>query len=122
MIRVFGPTHTVLRSSKQYKPILKLTTTQYELLFLQAGIPDDQLMLALEPESAAIYCKDMALRKTEGIDGILLKAFNPGQKYIVVDCGGMWTFLCVLLFKSWSYVETLLRKIQNVEIRYKNTI
>jgi len=100
LIRVFGQTHTVLRSRIQYKPIVKLTNIQNELLVLslQAGIQENQLSLALEPESAAICCKDMALRKTGGLDGIMLKAFDPGQKYIVVDCGGMWTcfvFCCL---------------------------
>ncbi|WAR14841.1 HS12A-like protein [Mya arenaria] len=55
---------------------------------VNAGISNAQLTLALEPESAAICCKEMALRKTEGIEGIMLKAFDPGQKYIVLDCGG----------------------------------
>lgn len=57
-------------------------------LVFQAGIPNGQLSLALEPESAAIFCKEQALNKVGGVDGIYLRAFDPGQKYIVVDCGG----------------------------------
>ena len=100
LIRVFDPPHTVPQSKKKYKSSVKLTNIQNEMLvlLLQAGIPDNQLSLALEPESAAICCKDLALRKTEGLDGIMLKAFDPGQKYIVVDCGGMSTLLCVFFF------------------------
>lgn len=45
-------------------------------------------MLALEPESAAIFCKELALNRVGGVDGIFLRAFDPGEKYIVVDCGG----------------------------------
>jgi hypothetical protein len=44
--------------------------------------------LALEPESAAIFCKELALNRVGGVDGVFLRAFDPGEKYIVVDCGG----------------------------------
>ncbi|XP_052269397.1 heat shock 70 kDa protein 12A-like [Dreissena polymorpha] len=53
-----------------------------------AGIPAKGLVLALEPESAAICCKDMALNNVAGVEGVMLKAFDPGQMYIVLDCGG----------------------------------
>ncbi|XP_052285287.1 heat shock 70 kDa protein 12A-like [Dreissena polymorpha] len=54
----------------------------------KAGIPGAQLSLALEPESAAIYCKEQALSRVGGVDGVYLRAFDPGERYIVVDCGG----------------------------------
>ncbi|KAL4221821.1 Heat shock 70 kDa protein 12A [Mactra antiquata] len=54
----------------------------------RAGIPNDQLTLALEPESAAIFCKELALNRVDGVEGAFLRAFDPGEKYIVVDCGG----------------------------------
>lgn len=46
------------------------------------------MSLALEPESAAIYCKEQALSRVGGVDGVYLRAFDPGERYIVVDCGG----------------------------------
>ena len=55
---------------------------------LQAGIPNKQLILALEPESAAIFCKELALNRSGGVHGTFLKAFDPGEQYIVVDLGG----------------------------------
>jgi hypothetical protein len=45
-------------------------------------------MLALEPESAAIFCKEQAIHKADGADGPFLSAFNPGQRYLVADLGG----------------------------------
>ncbi|KAK3588040.1 hypothetical protein CHS0354_012086 [Potamilus streckersoni] len=47
----------------------------------QAGIPDNQLDLALEPEAAAIYCKAISTKK----DG---SSFDPGTQFILVDLGG----------------------------------
>ena len=55
---------------------------------MQAGIPHEQLTLALEPESAAIFCKELAINRAEGVEGVFLRAFDPGEKYIVVDMGG----------------------------------
>lgn len=55
---------------------------------VQAGIPVDFLLLALEPEAAAIYCKELAVRRTQGVDGAFLRAFDPGEKYVVLDLGG----------------------------------
>jgi hypothetical protein len=52
----------------------------------QAGIEDDKLVLALEPESAALLCKQLAL--TKGADDIHIKMFDTGSKFMVVDCGG----------------------------------
>jgi len=64
----------------------------------QAGIPTEQLSLALEPESAAIFCKEQALNRVGGVDGVFLRAFDPGEKYIVVDCGGTRSLKEHLLF------------------------
>uniref|UniRef100_K1PX58 Heat shock 70 kDa protein 12A n=1 Tax=Magallana gigas TaxID=29159 RepID=K1PX58_MAGGI len=53
---------------------------------IQAGIKDDNLVLALEPESAALLCKQLALIKRT--DDISVRTFKPGNKFMVVDCGG----------------------------------
>ncbi|XP_052690682.1 heat shock 70 kDa protein 12A-like [Crassostrea angulata] len=53
---------------------------------IQAGIRDDHLVLALEPESAALLCKQLAL--TKKADDIKVQMFEPGSKFMVVDCGG----------------------------------
>ncbi|KAL3831483.1 hypothetical protein ACJMK2_023224 [Sinanodonta woodiana] len=47
----------------------------------EAGIPDNQLALALEPEAAAIYCKAISVKR----DG---SSFEPGTRFILVDLGG----------------------------------
>ncbi|XP_061190496.1 heat shock 70 kDa protein 12B-like [Saccostrea echinata] len=53
---------------------------------IQAGIQDDHLVLALEPESAALLCKQLAL--TKAAEDINVRMFDPGNKFMVVDCGG----------------------------------
>ncbi|XP_062588728.1 heat shock 70 kDa protein 12A-like [Saccostrea cucullata] len=40
----------------------------------------------LEPEAAAIFCKQIALSKEN--DETEVRAYQPGKKYMVVDCGG----------------------------------
>lgn len=57
---------------------------------LKAGIANNQLKLALEPEAAAILCKQVALSKDKEESEV--KAFQPGRKFMVVDCGG-WCFI-----------------------------
>lgn len=57
---------------------------------LQAGIAKNQLKLALEPEAAAILCKQVALSKDKEESEV--KAFQPGSKFMVVDCGGTCSF------------------------------
>ena len=56
------------------------------VFILQAGIPAYQLMIALEPEAASIYCKHLPVEKLEGSNSIC--AFQPGSKYLVLDAGG----------------------------------
>ena len=55
---------------------------------IQAGIHPDQLMIALEPEAASLYCKYLPLEKFEESDGPGLDAFSPGWRYLVLDAGG----------------------------------
>ncbi|CAG2228192.1 unnamed protein product [Mytilus edulis] len=45
-----------------------------------AGIPTDQFTVALEPESAALYCL-LELQRSE------LSHVQSGQKFLLVDCG-----------------------------------
>ncbi|KAK3602710.1 hypothetical protein CHS0354_017152 [Potamilus streckersoni] len=54
----------------------------------KAGIEGDQLVLALEPEAASIYCKEQAIIKEAKDGGAILRHFNPGEKYMVLDLGG----------------------------------
>ncbi|VDI58527.1 Hypothetical predicted protein [Mytilus galloprovincialis] len=55
----------------------------------QAGIPSDQLILALEPEAASLYCRKMPIFVEEKQDGDKTISQLPiGSKYIVLDQGG----------------------------------
>lgn len=58
---------------------------------MQAGIPDNQLLIALEPEAASIYCQYLPIEKLTGAE----KGFSmtdDGTKYMVVDNGGTYIF------------------------------
>lgn len=56
-------------------------------IVLQAGIPWNQLVLALEPEAASIYCQHLEIeRGTSTTEGFQMS--KPGTKYIVLDVGG----------------------------------
>ncbi|VDI22930.1 Hypothetical predicted protein [Mytilus galloprovincialis] len=52
-----------------------------------AGIPNNQLLIALEPEAASIYCQDLPIEKLQGADkGYCMT--EEGTRYMVVDNGG----------------------------------
>ncbi|XP_053398663.1 heat shock 70 kDa protein 12A-like [Mercenaria mercenaria] len=53
----------------------------------KAGIIDEQLMIALEPEAASIYCQHLPMTRL-GITGGGFVPFAPGSKYLVFDAGG----------------------------------
>ncbi|XP_069131007.1 heat shock 70 kDa protein 12A-like isoform X2 [Argopecten irradians] len=56
---------------------------------IKAGIPSDALLLALEPEAAAMYCQHIHLNMSTGSDGSkTISTFNHGTKYMVIDAGG----------------------------------
>ncbi|KAK3610801.1 hypothetical protein CHS0354_002255 [Potamilus streckersoni] len=53
-----------------------------------AGIAHNVLRLALEPESASIYCKELIVNREEGSQSSELVALREGSKFMVVDMGG----------------------------------
>ncbi|VDH99860.1 Hypothetical predicted protein [Mytilus galloprovincialis] len=56
---------------------------------IQAGTSSDQLILALEPEAASLYCRKMPIFVEEKQDGDKTISQLPiGSKYIVLDQGG----------------------------------
>ena len=56
---------------------------------LQAGIPPEQLILALEPEAAAIYVTKEA-KTVLGKES--LQSYDPGTKIMLADLGGNLRF------------------------------
>ncbi|XP_063416427.1 heat shock 70 kDa protein 12A-like [Mytilus trossulus] len=54
----------------------------------KAGIDMDNLSLALEPECAAVYCRNEELIKNKDKMNSSLHSFRPGSKFMVVDLGG----------------------------------
>jgi hypothetical protein len=54
---------------------------------LQAGILDEHLLIALEPEAASLCCRHLPM-KTIGAGSCNFETFAPGSKYVVFDAGG----------------------------------
>ncbi|XP_062571662.1 heat shock 70 kDa protein 12A-like [Saccostrea cucullata] len=54
----------------------------------KAGIDGDNLVLALEPEAASVYVKEMNVEVQQEMNQSRLSAFSPGTKYMIVDLGG----------------------------------
>ncbi|KAJ8297634.1 hypothetical protein KUTeg_024165 [Tegillarca granosa] len=55
----------------------------------EAGIPSDQLVIALEPEAASVYAKDVNVKREQTEDEqLILSPYDPGTKFMVVDLGG----------------------------------
>lgn len=57
---------------------------------VKAGIRSSNLLIALEPEAASLYCKHVAIQKQKESEDAkaTLSAFEPGARYMVVDAGG----------------------------------
>ncbi|XP_063406077.1 heat shock 70 kDa protein 12A-like [Mytilus trossulus] len=59
-----------------------------------AGIPNNQLLIALEPEAASLYCQDLPIEKLQGADkGYCMT--EEGTRYMVVDNGGGTTDITI---------------------------
>lgn len=79
-----------------FRFVFRLPTKLKSLCFSKAGVgsPEnpDQLMIALEPEAAAIFCQEKNLSDFQAevgsrpVDGILSQI---NTHYVVVDIGGM---------------------------------
>lgn len=54
---------------------------------IQAGISDANLLIALEPEAASIYCQYLPLEKLHGVEERVTTT-AVGKKYLVADLGG----------------------------------
>ena len=70
------------------------------LLIFQAGIRTSKLTVALEPEVASLFCKNLSVEKNVGATGLSIDTFSPGSQYIVLDTGGM-IFIFNLLY--WMF-------------------
>ncbi|XP_053387922.1 heat shock 70 kDa protein 12B-like [Mercenaria mercenaria] len=53
-----------------------------------AGIDDDKLCIALEPEAASIYCRYLSVETSVNSTELTLQRFREGKRYMVVDAGG----------------------------------
>ena len=61
----------------------------------QAGLKNENLLIALEPEAASLCCRHLPMDVMNGCASGFVP-FSPGSKYLVFDAGGgfnMYTFL-----------------------------
>lgn len=57
---------------------------------MKAGIPTEQLTLALEPEAASVFVKEMNVKREIIDDVVSLTPYDPGTRYMVLDLGGRY--------------------------------
>ncbi|KAL4230693.1 Heat shock 70 kDa protein 12A [Mactra antiquata] len=55
---------------------------------VKAGIDNDRLTIALEPEAASLFCRHLPIEKNTKGNSQSLAAFKAGTKYLVLDAGG----------------------------------
>ncbi|KAK3594916.1 hypothetical protein CHS0354_020573 [Potamilus streckersoni] len=53
---------------------------------VQAGITEKNILIALEPETASVFCRLLPIERME--EGGTMTVFSPGSKYMVLDAGG----------------------------------
>ncbi|KAK3580556.1 hypothetical protein CHS0354_009513 [Potamilus streckersoni] len=53
---------------------------------VEAGLSSGKLKLALEPETASLFCRHLPMNRMIG--GIDISKMKPGSKYMVIDAGG----------------------------------
>ncbi|XP_063414965.1 heat shock 70 kDa protein 12A-like [Mytilus trossulus] len=72
------------------------------------GIPNSRLILALEPEAASIYCKNLLVDRTISSGGrSTLAAFAAGTKYLILDAGDGTTDITVQEIKPDGYIKQI---------------
>ncbi|XP_060587184.1 heat shock 70 kDa protein 12A-like [Ruditapes philippinarum] len=55
---------------------------------LQAGLPSNSIVIALEPEAASVYCRQLDVCAVNRDTGVMLSSLEVGSKYLVLDAGG----------------------------------
>lgn len=60
-------------------------------------------MLALEPEAASLYCMHLPIHKDS--DNSNYGVFKSGEKYMVVDAGGIITYLNFLSLNTFNVFD-----------------
>ena len=56
--------------------------------------------MALEPEAASIYCQHLHLEKDDVTDDRFMQDVKTGTKYMVVDLGGEFSYIPIVLSKK----------------------
>jgi hypothetical protein len=79
------------------------------------------LVIALEPEAAALFVKHLPVeRRVDGKDGKGFQTFSPGSEYIVVDAGGTFYFNIGFICKEYHMFKVILHDMKL--LRYQRVI
>lgn len=78
----------IFAKKKRIKIKKNFETDRWSLF--QAGIDQERLTLALEPEAAALCCKCLEIQKRTTGKGSKLGSFDTGARFLVVDLGGKY--------------------------------
>lgn len=63
----------------------------------KAGIKAEDLIIALEPEAASIYCQHLHFEKQD-LSATSLGVVKPGTDYMLVDLGGVYWLTCPTIY------------------------
>jgi len=79
-------------------------TSRIPMAMLQAGIPTNRLIIALEPEAASLCCRYLPFTTISSVSKGF-KPFTSGAKYLVLDAGGKLhkNMVCVDAFYLLSF-------------------
>ncbi|VDI42198.1 Hypothetical predicted protein [Mytilus galloprovincialis] len=88
------PPKTLAIAPSTFLPLPNITTASTTLMSTNVGIKGEKFIMVYEPEAASIYARLLPVDKLVGENGdVILKAFDPGRKFIVVDAGGTVLFM-----------------------------
>ncbi|CAG2234342.1 unnamed protein product [Mytilus edulis] len=76
-------------------------------IFFPAGIDQEMLTLALEPEAAALCCKCLEIQKRTTGKGSKLGSFDTGARFLVVDLGETKGVSTILLVGGYAACDLL---------------
>ena len=105
-------------------------------IFSKAGLASpsnpEQVLIALEPEAASVYCRDRKMRdlvtENQGNDASVADTLDhPKTKYVVIDIGGKYlvneiTNKRSFHIKSPQYLQPLTEHIEQSELFFVDLI
>jgi hypothetical protein len=83
---------------------------------LQAGIDNDHLRIALEPEAASTYCRHLPVDATTRESELAISNLPIGTKYMVLDAGGIKCFNKPVMVNRNAFEVILYQSMSSVRL------